>query len=425
MSRAIRMGTCTTILLLLGVFTGVPASHAGPFDGLKKKAGKEATKTADKAVEEGVSGAAGEISPKESGEVVGGTPAGEKSAPVGGSSDAKPGSTEKVSAVSTKFDFVSGDSLLFFDDFTQDELGEFPSRWRLKSGTFEVAEMNGERWLRCTSDDGHIRMKVPPSLPEFWTFEFETHGVDVGAYLTVSAMTEKGDVVWETMFPHSGANLRIQCGDIFSTTPLEGSVPGRHRVMYMGRGSALKAYMDRQRLVSIPDIGSDTVAEFDIRLWAPNHSPKPMITGVRFAEGCRPAKDLLAEGKLVTYGIHFDTGSDVVRPESAPVLHQIASYLEGKPDVKLRITGHTDNVGGAASNLDLSKRRAAAVAAVLSGQFGIAADRFQTEGNGDTQPVASNVKPEGRAKNRRVEFTRQDAATVVGTSSGSDAPRGK
>jgi hypothetical protein len=50
------------------------------------------------------------------------------------------------------FDLVPAPSS---DDFTQDELGEFPARWRLSVGTFEVAEMSGERWLRCTSDDGH------------------------------------------------------------------------------------------------------------------------------------------------------------------------------------------------------------------------------------------------------------------------------
>jgi outer membrane protein OmpA-like peptidoglycan-associated protein len=88
------------------------------------------------------------------------------------------------------------------------------------------------------------------------------------------------------------------------------------------------------------------------------------------------------------------------------VLRQIVSYLEANPTVKLKITGHTDNVGSAASNLDLSKRRAASVAKVLSDQFGIAADRFASDGKGDTQSVASNAKPEGRAMNRRVEFAK-------------------
>jgi OmpA-OmpF porin, OOP family len=96
-----------------------------------------------------------------------------------------------------------------------------------------------------------------------------------------------------------------------------------------------------------------------------------------------------------------------VLPESAPVLRQVASYLEANPAVKLSIFGHTDNVGSPASNLDLSKRRAASVAKVLEEQYKIASERFATDGKGDTAPVASNAKPEGRAMNRRVEFAKR------------------
>jgi outer membrane protein OmpA-like peptidoglycan-associated protein len=174
--------------------------------------------------------------------------------------------------------------------------------------------------------------------------------------------------------------------------------------MFLGRGTAMKVYIDRERVASLPDVtGPGKPAEIQFTLGAPS---KPMITNVRFAEGCRPAKDMLTEGKLVTYGIHFDTGSDIVLPDSAPILRQIAAYLESKPDVKLRITGHTDNVGKSPANLDLSKRRAASVANILATQFGITADRFQAEGKGDTVPLSTNVKPEGRAMNRRVEFSK-------------------
>jgi outer membrane protein OmpA-like peptidoglycan-associated protein len=141
----------------------------------------------------------------------------------------------------------------------------------------------------------------------------------------------------------------------------------------------------------------------DIRLWA---TTQPMITNVRYAEGCKPAQDLLATGKLVTYGIRFATGSDVVLADSAPILRQVATWMQANPTAKLTVVGHTDNVGGAASNLDLSKRRAASVARVLTEQFSIAADRLVPEGRGDSQAVAGNDKPEGRAMNRRVEFAK-------------------
>src|SRR5580765_3239888 len=103
--------------------------------------------------------------------------------PASGESGEKPAAADadgSVSSVSTKFDFVPGDSVLFMDDFTQDELGEFPARWHLSEGTFEVAEMGGERWVRCTSTQGHVRMKVPARLPEFWTLEFDLYCKDMG-----------------------------------------------------------------------------------------------------------------------------------------------------------------------------------------------------------------------------------------------------
>jgi outer membrane protein OmpA-like peptidoglycan-associated protein len=249
-------------------------------------------------------------------------------------------------------------------------------------------------------------MKVPPSLPEFWTLEFDGNHLDgAGNTLTVTGLDSTGGTVWETIFPYSGHNLAFRAGEVFSDTPFDGGpIPGRHHIMFMARGTGLKVYLDRDRMANVPDVTEKGVAaEIEFRLWSPE---KPMITNVRFAEGCRPAKDMLAEGKLVTYGIHFATGSDVVLPESAPVLRQISSYMEANPAVKLKITGHTDNVGTAASNLDLSKRRAASVAKVLSEQFAVAADRFATDGKGDTQSVSSNAKPEGRAMNRRVEFAK-------------------
>ncbi len=394
-SRATRAARAVAAIAATLVFVAATAG-AGPFDKIKKKVEEKAGKKAEDAID----------APKPKSEE---KPKGEPAGKGEESSEAKPAAGGgALSAVSTKFDFVPGDSVILTDDFTQDDLGEFPAKWRLSSGTFEVAEMNGERWLRCTSDDGHIRMKAPPALPEFWTLELDVYGTDSGAYLTVAGLTADGRTVWETMYPHSGKNFSFRCGDIFSSTLLDVEPAGRrHSVMFMGRGTSVKAYMDRERLANVPDVsGAGTPAEFDFRLWAPGKPVKLMITNVRFAEGCRPAKDMLAEGKLVTYGIRFATGSDVVQPESAPVLRQIAAYLEAKPDVKLRITGHTDNVGTSVSNLDLSRRRAAAVARALAVDFKIAAERFETAGKGDTEPVSSNAKAEGRAMNRRVEFSR-------------------
>lgn len=316
---------------------------------------------------------------------------------------------EPVSAVSTKFDYMPGDKVILYDDFTQDELGEFPANWRLSSGTFEVAEKDGERWLRCVSADSHIRMKLPPmeTLPEYWTLEFDFYCTEpMGSALTVSGLGAGEREVWRATYP-VGRDMAFATGSTTSSTTLEGAeIGGRHHVMFMARGPALKAYIDRQRLASIPEISSTAGAPtmIDLRLWSSN---KPMITNVRFAEGSKPTKDPFADGKLVTYGIYFDSGSDIVRAESAPVLRQIAAYLQANAAVRVQIVGHTDSQGKADYNLDLSKRRAAAVAQVLADEFEIAMERFESDGMGDTSPLADNEKAEGRAMNRRVELTKR------------------
>jgi outer membrane protein OmpA-like peptidoglycan-associated protein len=112
-------------------------------------------------------------------------------------------------------------------------------------------------------------------------------------------------------------------------------------------------------------------------------------------------------GKVSLYGILFDFDKDIVKPESKPTLDEIAKLLQAKPELKLKIVGHTDNQGTADYNLDLSQRRAASVVAALTRDYGIAADRLTSEGAGLTQPVASNDDEAGRAKNRRVELVAQ------------------
>jgi OmpA-OmpF porin, OOP family len=409
MNARLRLQGVALACLVATALSAIATADAGPFDKLKKKVADKVSKKADQETDEAIDKNVNKASDEVTGKKEGGEAAAPASEGAGDAAEPK-GSGGKVSSVSTKFDYVPGDSVILIDDFTLDDLGEFPARWRLNSGTFETAEQNGERWLRCVSDDGHVRMKLPglASLPEFWTLEFDADGFDNGSYLIVSALAAGETTVWETMYPYSSSNFSFRCGDIFSSTPIEvPPVTGRHHIMFMKRGTGLKIYFDHQRIASAPDVtGPGVSKELDFRLWAPGLKVRPMITNVRFAEGCRPAKDMLAEGKLVTYGIHFETGSDVVLPDSAPILRQIAAYLTSKPDVKLRVTGHTDNVGKAPTNLDLSKRRAAAVANVLATQFGVGADRFQTDGKGDTQPLANNAKPEGRAMNRRVEFAK-------------------
>jgi outer membrane protein OmpA-like peptidoglycan-associated protein len=116
---------------------------------------------------------------------------------------------------------------------------------------------------------------------------------------------------------------------------------------------------------------------------------------------------LAKNGHMVVNGILFDTAKADLKPESKPALEQISKMLKQDPKMKVYVVGHTDNVGGLASNIDLSKRRSAAVVQALTSQYGVAADRLAPYGDGPYAPVASNDSEDGRSLNRRVELVKQ------------------
>jgi outer membrane protein OmpA-like peptidoglycan-associated protein len=118
-------------------------------------------------------------------------------------------------------------------------------------------------------------------------------------------------------------------------------------------------------------------------------------------------QQLKEKKKVDIYGIYFDFASDRLKPESTPVLQEIVGVLKDNPDWKLTVSGHTDNVGGDAYNLDLSKRRAAAVKQALVTEYHVAPERLSTDGFGASRPVDTNDTLAGRARNRRVELTRE------------------
>jgi outer membrane protein OmpA-like peptidoglycan-associated protein len=110
--------------------------------------------------------------------------------------------------------------------------------------------------------------------------------------------------------------------------------------------------------------------------------------------------------------IYFDTAKATLKPQSDRVLDAIATLLKDHPELKrVRVEGHTDNVGSAAYNKDLSQRRAASVVNALTHR-GIAPGRLVPQGYGFDKPIADNKTALGRAKNRRVEFTILDETSM-------------
>jgi OmpA-OmpF porin, OOP family len=160
-------------------------------------------------------------------------------------------------------------------------------------------------------------------------------------------------------------------------------------------------------LEGCPDRDGDGIPDIDDKC--------PDVPGLAKYDGCppppeQPPVEIEASHLSLKDAINFDTGRDTIRPDSEHILGEIATVLNAHPELqRIRVEGHTDNVGGRSYNLDLSRRRARAVVRAL-GQRGIAAARLVPEGYGFDRPVASNATALGRAKNRRVEFTILDQA---------------
>lgn len=125
------------------------------------------------------------------------------------------------------------------------------------------------------------------------------------------------------------------------------------------------------------------------------------------ADAAALSSGLTTSGHTVVSGILFDTGKSDVKPESAPALQEVVKLFKQDAKLKVYVVGHTDNVGALAGNIDLSKRRAAAVVQLLTSQYGVAADRMQAYGDGPYAPLASNDSEDGRTLNRRVELVKQ------------------
>ena len=124
----------------------------------------------------------------------------------------------------------------------------------------------------------------------------------------------------------------------------------------------------------------------------------------KMVDAAAMAKGLGEAGHIALYGIYFDTDKALIKSESRPTLEQIAKLLSGQPQLNVFIVGHTDSQGAFDYNLDLSKRRAEAIAAELVKTYRIAQARLRTAGVGLLAPIGSNATEAGRALNRRVEL---------------------
>jgi outer membrane protein OmpA-like peptidoglycan-associated protein len=314
-------------------------------------------------------------------------------------------------AYGNRYDFVPGDKVLVYDDFSDTDVGEFQAKWTIKDGggnALEVVDFGGKRYLKSRTQkesQAHaitwLRYAIKGDLPKNFTVEFDADVAGPTALVFGSLQGFGGQEVRVNFFGEG----KVQ------TPNAEGRLPVKEGVQHVAvavSGTQVKVYVAGERVVADPDGVTRPIDRLGIYFQDPwqESADHQMITNLRVAEGGKPAKQMLAgEGRIVTHGILFDTGSDVIKPESAPMLRTILGLLQEDPALRFAIEGHTDNQGGPKVNGPLSERRAAAVKSWLV-QQGIAAGRLSSKGLGATKPIDTNDTAEGRANNRRVEFVK-------------------
>ena len=297
------------------------------------------------------------------------------------------------------FDFVPGARVLFAEDFTTDNVGDFPRRLQLKDGNMEVVDLEGKRVLRASEgNSASFAIPLPELLPQRFTVEFDySGGADNSMLIHFGEETENA-----VTFDYE------QGGTVGAIESIGKSSQEFDKQFFHARimadGPHVKVYMNETRVANVPtlDLGRAKAIVFDL----PSTGTK-LITNIRVAAGGRKLYDALSEsGRVATHGIYFATASSKLMPESTPTLNEIGDMLKSHGDLRLTIEGHTDNVGNAAANQTLSEQRAASVREYLAKTFSVDASRLQARGFGASRPSSPNDTPEGRQNNRRVELVK-------------------
>ncbi len=311
-----------------------------------------------------------------------------------------------------KDEFIPGDNVVFYDDFTDMSAGDAPPHFKVRGGAPDLMEGGGVRQLTAKSKGTLIPNLT--TLPKNFTFETEIKfDVPQGRAGANLILLSKGKQILQWYFTAQEKNF-----DLVVSLRAPYQELGRKRVLmdfskpvklalWLQNGR-MRSYANGEKLLDFNQIEIPQIDSVELENGLLGAAPALGYRMVRFAESTPDLSQILmSSGRYIARGILFDTDSDVIKPESAPVIKLIAQALEKNPSLKLLIEGHTDSVGDANHNLDLSKRRAEAVKAVLGGQFNVDASRLSTAGLGSTKPVSSNDTPQGRSQNRRVELVKQ------------------
>lgn len=340
----------------------------------------------------------------------------------------------------SKYDFIPGDKVIAYEDFSTAEIGDFPMRWNTNA-TGEVVTLSGKegKWLKINKD-GVFHPEFITNFPENFTLEFDL-GVNDGwnswpfemSFANLKTPDDFADygksVQWQGDHAvHLNFKPAVSSSKSDGNSVLIAGKDGNHQVnnhvdirtwdnsdvkfahvSIWRQKQRLRVYVNGEKIWDIPRC-FDASAPYNAVTFACHgayHTNDDffLLNNIRLAVGTPDTRNkLITEGKFVTRGILFDVNKDEIRPESYGTLKDIASVLKENADVKVKIIGHTDSDGEDSKNMELSKNRAAAVKAALSKEFGIDEARMETDGKGESQPADKNDSAIGKANNRRVEF---------------------
>ncbi len=320
----------------------------------------------------------------------------------------------KPTVVWSKFDFIPGDTVIFEDmPSTDEENGEFPSRWDLYKGNAEIGNVDGNNvimFLQGGSIVPYLKNSNEDYLPEIFTIEFDVYFKEdnPGRYWLHFSDDKNQSRLYPPLEIYvngleiSDSNKRYPgTDDLNWNENHEGK--WRHISVAFTKGK-FKGYMDDTRLINIPHFEHEPTG---ITISAENNSiNEKYLKNIRIAKGGVKYYDrVLSEGKIIVNGIKFDINKATLKPESMGPINKIYKLMTKNTELNFSVEGHTDADGGDEANMTLSKARGKAVMNKLIA-MGISKDRLKYNGFGESKPLDNNSTPEGKANNRRVEFVK-------------------
>ena len=341
----------------------------------------------------------------------------------------------------SKYDFVPGEKILVYEDFSQDAIGDFPGKWNTNSSGEIVTLGDKEgKWFKLDKT-GIFHPEFITSLPDNFTLEFDLGANNKFSFystelnMNIANMTDPGVDYknWGYYVRWNGKhalNFRIHPngagggkGNSRIVTSVSGSslidntvdvnefyAPTKNIVhlSFWRQNQRLRVYANSVKIWDLPKaFAAGGVYNSVVFGTSQFHKEEDfyVLSNIRLAVGTPDTRNkLITEGKFVTHGILFDVNSDQIKPESYGAIKDIATVLKENNGVKVKIIGHTDSDGDDKANIDLSKRRAESVKTALVKEFSLDVSRIETDGKGESQPVDKSETPVGKAMNRRVEF---------------------